>query len=85
MEALPNSRPNEPTKPNLTVEVKLWEFETGDDVYSYPAIGSGGTVYVGSHDKKLYAIKADSKGPVKNPWPMRGQNPQHIGRASTRE
>ena len=33
----------------------LWEFETGS-VYSSPAIGSDGTVYVGSGDKKLYAI-----------------------------
>ncbi|SVC48474.1 uncharacterized protein METZ01_LOCUS301328, partial [marine metagenome] len=28
----------------------LWEFETGDAVYSSPAIGSDGTVYVGSGD-----------------------------------
>ena len=34
----------------------IWEFETGDKVYSSPAIGSDGTVYVGSYDKKLYAI-----------------------------
>ena len=61
--------------------VKLWEFETGDGVSSSPAIGSDGTVYVGSGDKKLYAIKTDSKGLAKSPWPMRGQNPQHTGRA----
>ena len=58
----------------------LWEFETGDDVFSSPAIGSDGTVYVGSNDQKLYAIKTDSKGLAKSPWPMRGQNPQHTGR-----
>ena len=45
-----------------------------------PAIGSDGTVYVGSVDEKLYAIKTDSKGPAKSPWPMRGQNAQHTGR-----
>jgi outer membrane protein assembly factor BamB len=61
--------------------VKLWEFETGSFVQSSPAIGSDGTVYVGSVDKKLYAIKTDSKGPAKSPWPMRGQNAQHTGRA----
>jgi len=61
--------------------VKLWEFETGDSVVSSPAIGSDGTVYVGSYDDKLYAIKTDSKGPAKSPWPMRGQNPLHTGRA----
>ena len=58
----------------------LWEFETGDSVSSSPAIGSDGTVYVGSHDKKLYAIKTDSKGLAKSPWPMRGQNARHTGR-----
>ena len=61
--------------------VKLWEFETGGDVVSSPAIGSDGTVYVGSYDNKLYAIKADSKGLAQSPWPMRGQNAQHTGRA----
>jgi len=49
-------------------------------VHSSPAIGSDGTVYVGSYDKKLYAIKTESLGLVKSPWPMRGQNPQHTGR-----
>ena len=39
----------------------IWEFETGDAiVYSSPAIGSDGTVYVGSWDKKLYAINGKS-------------------------
>ncbi|MBL68599.1 MAG: cell surface protein, partial [Verrucomicrobiales bacterium] len=46
-----------------------------------PAIGSDGTVYVGSNDKKLYAIKTDSKGLAKSPWPMCGRNAQHTGRA----
>jgi hypothetical protein len=58
----------------------LWEFKTGNGVGS-PAIGSDGTVYVGSLDNKLYAIKTESLGLAKSPWPMRGQNPQHTGRA----
>ena len=62
----------------------LWEFETGGNVYSSPAIGSDGTVYVGSLDNKLYAIKAESKGLAKSPWPMRGQNALHTGRASAK-
>jgi len=49
-------------------------------VYSSPAIGSDGTVYFGSDDNKLYAIKTDSKGSAKSPWPMRGQNARHTGR-----
>ncbi|MDP7010607.1 MAG: PQQ-binding-like beta-propeller repeat protein [Verrucomicrobiota bacterium] len=61
--------------------VKLWEFKTEGEVVSSPAIGSDGTIYVGSWDKKLYAIKTDSEGLAKSPWPMRGQNAQHTGRA----
>ena len=64
--------------------VKLWEFETGKSSYgvlSSPAIGPDGTVYVGARDNKLYAIRTDSKGPAKSPWPMRGQNALHTGRA----
>ena len=63
--------------------VKLWEFET-DRVYSSPAIGSDDTVYFGSKDKKLYAIKTESLGLAKSPWPMRGQNARHTGRALKR-
>ncbi len=36
-----------------------WSFTTGDQVRSSPAIGSDGTIYVGSNDKKLYAISPD--------------------------
>ena len=53
----------------------------GDRVSSSPAIGSDGTVYVGSDDSKLYAIKTESLGPAKSPWPMFGQNAQRTGRA----
>jgi len=60
--------------------VKLWEFQTGDRVWSSPAIGPDGTVYVGSYDRKLYAIKTDSKGLAKSPWPMFRQNARHTGR-----
>ncbi len=67
--------------PSIKPGTVLWEFETGGRVWSSPAIGSDGTVYVGSEDNKLYAIKTDSKGLAKSPWPMRGQNPQHTGRA----
>ena len=34
-----------------------WAFKTGGDVYSSPAIGIDGTIYVGSDDYSLYAIK----------------------------
>ena len=58
----------------------LWEFKTGSSVFSSPAIGSDGTLYVGSEDKKVYAIKTESLGLAKSPWPMRGQNARHTGR-----
>ena len=70
----------EPTKDKTTAGTKLWEFVTGGDVGSSPAIGSDGTVYVGSYDKKLYAFRTDSKGPAKSPWPMFGHNAQRTGR-----
>ena len=70
----------EPTKAKATAGVKLWEFKTGNHVDSSPTIGSDGAVYVGSWDKKLYAIKTDSKGLAKSPWPMRGHNARHTGR-----
>ena len=76
----PEATKPEPTKAKATAGVKLWEFETGDGVFSSPAIGSDGTVYVGSYDKKLYALKTESKGLAKSPWPMRGQNARHTGR-----
>jgi len=75
----------EPTKVKATAGSKLWEFETGGSVESFPAIGPDGTVCVGSHDKKVYAIKTDSKGLAKSPWPMRGQNARHTGRVMAKK
>jgi outer membrane protein assembly factor BamB/ankyrin repeat protein len=34
----------------------MWKFQPEDSVYSSPAIGSDGTVYVGSNASKLYAL-----------------------------
>ena len=71
---------SKPKTPPVKPGTVLWEFETGDFVTSSPAIGSDGTVYIGANDNKLYAIKTDSKGLAKSPWPMRGQNARHTGR-----
>jgi len=38
---------------------KQWEFQTGDKIWSTPAI-DGDTLYIGSFDKKLYALDATS-------------------------
>ena len=40
----------------VKVGTPIWEFKTRYAVDSSPAIGSDGTIYVGSWDKKLYAI-----------------------------
>ncbi|SVD43571.1 uncharacterized protein METZ01_LOCUS396425, partial [marine metagenome] len=50
-----------PPKTSLKTTAKksgtvLWEFKMGGYVDSSPAIGSDGTVYVGSRDNKLYAL-----------------------------
>ena len=53
----------EPVKPKVDPtkhERFLWEFKTGGPVGSSPAIGSDGSVYVGSKDDKLYAINGKS-------------------------
>ena len=55
----PEATKPEPTKAKKPVTV-LWEFETRGSVSSSPAIGSDGTVYIGSGDKKLYAINGKS-------------------------
>ncbi|BAU26527.1 outer membrane protein assembly factor BamB [Aneurinibacillus soli] len=36
-----------------------WEFLTGGNINSSPAIASDGTIYIGSNDGNLYAIKPD--------------------------
>ena len=39
---------------------KKWEFQTGRSIFSSPAIGSDGTVYVGSWDGKVYALNGST-------------------------
>jgi len=38
------------------IDMLKWNFETGGEISSSPAIGSDGTIYVGSADKYFYAI-----------------------------
>jgi outer membrane protein assembly factor BamB len=44
----------------------LWSFPTGNGIWSSPAIGSDGTIYINSMDTKLYAIQSSSKWADKN-------------------
>jgi len=65
---------------NTPPVTKKWEFTTGGLVSSSPAIGSDGTIYVGSDDNKLYAIRSDSLGLADSPWPRFQQNNRNTGR-----
>ena len=47
----------------LSLDDSLWQAKTGDAVTCSPAVGTDGTVYVGSDDNSLYAI--DTNGNVK--------------------
>ena len=40
---------------DATTGDKLWEFPTGDKIWSTPVVDSG-TLYIGSFDKKMYAL-----------------------------
>jgi outer membrane protein assembly factor BamB len=54
---------------NGATGAKKWEFLTGGWVFSSPAFGSDGSVYVGSYDRKVYAIASDSVGLMASSWP----------------
>ncbi len=50
---------------------QLWSYTTGNAIYSSPAIGPDGTVYVGSDDGRLYAFYPDTgvkKWEFYEPW-----------------
>ena len=49
---------------------RKWAYETGGGIVSSPAIGPDGTIYVGSNDGNLYALKPD--GSLKWSFPTRG-------------
>ena len=52
------SSPTEPDSEGLE-GTKKWKFKTEDHIKSSPAIGSDGTIYIGSEDYNLYAINPD--------------------------
>ena len=62
-----------------------WEFGTWfvNCELASPALDADGILYINISGKQgiLYAIKTDSKGPAKSPWPMFGQNAQRTGLA----
>jgi hypothetical protein len=51
-----------------------WTYETGAGIESSPTIASDGTIYIGSHDNKLYALNPD--GTLK--WKFSAGKPVYI-------
>jgi outer membrane protein assembly factor BamB len=51
-----------------------WTFETGAGIESSPTIAADGTIYIGSHDNKLYALNPD--GTLK--WKFSAGKPVYI-------
>ena len=43
---------------NLDGSLK-WKYDTGNYIWSSPALGADGTLYVGSYDDNLYALNPD--------------------------
>ncbi|MEW5803499.1 MAG: PQQ-binding-like beta-propeller repeat protein [bacterium] len=39
-----------------------WSLQAGGAVYSSPAVGAGGTIYIGSYDYRVYALNPDGGG-----------------------
>jgi len=63
---------------------KRWEYYVGDQVWSSPAVGSDGTVYVGSYNGKVYALSSNSLGGLAaSPWPKLHANALNQGRVRT--
>jgi len=60
---------------------RKWRCKLGGEIKSSPAIGSDGTVYVGSLDSCVYAVHSDSKGLADSPWPKFQHDNQNTGRA----
>lgn len=46
-----------------------WTTPLGDWADASPAIAADGTIYIGSYDKRLYALRGAS-GPARSEWPM---------------
>ncbi len=70
--------PSETNTNNQSGSLK-WRYETDDWITSSPAIGSDGTIYVGSGDSYLYAIQGESEGLADTPWPKFRKNNRNTG------
>ncbi len=60
-----------------------WVFTGGDAVEAAPAISKDGTIYIGSINGTLYAIKSGSAGLAESSWPRFRHDNQGTGRISS--
>ena len=44
---------------SATAQTLNWNYQTDGIVYSSPAVGNDGTIYIGSTDRYLYALNPD--------------------------
>ena len=58
-----------------------WDFQTDGPIYTDPMMGTNGTIFIGTGNKKMYAING-SGGPARTPWPMNRRDQSHTGRDS---
>ena len=52
---------------NVSILTQLWSFQTKDTIFSSPAVANG-MVYVGSHDRNLYAFDANCRSNCQPLW-----------------
>ena len=76
-----------------SIQLKIWEFETGGEVYSSPAV-SDGYVYVGSDDGYIYCLNAktgskvwdfDTEGISVSSSPVVSNGHVYVGRVKKRD
>lgn len=60
---------------------KLWEFTATSDITGGPVLGTNNTLYAGSSDGTLYAIRT-SAGAMNSPWPQTLHDSRRTARAT---
>ena len=62
----------------------VWSFESGAAIRSSPSLGRDGTLYIGSEDKKVYAIDGKTGVEVTVAGPV-SRNPEQLKRVAAQK